>query len=344
MTDFAERLLRWHAAHGRHDLPWQHPRSAYRVWVSEIMLQQTQVSTVIPYFERWMQHFPDVHTLAAASIDQVLEHWAGLGYYARGRNLHAAARQIVSEHDGELPRSLEQLMALPGIGRSTAAAILAQAWDIPAIILDGNVKRVLARHRMLSGWPGKPSVEKQFWAVAESLTPDRQAADYTQAIMDLGATLCRRSRPLCEDCPVSQGCAARAAGRQAEFPQRKPRTRRPMRHTRMLIARNAQGEVLLERRPPSGIWGGLWCLPEVPAEMSPLDWCARNVGVVAKNPLDLPPVMHGFTHFELEIQPVSVTLSDTVAVLEPANTLWYNPGQPLGIGVPAPVSRILETL
>ena len=242
---FHRRLLHWFRHHGRHDLPWQSPRDAYRVWVSEIMLQQTQVATVIPYFERFMARFPDLASLASADLDQVLHLWTGLGYYARARNLHRAAGVIVAEHGGRFPTDFEAVLALPGIGRSTAGAILAQACDQRHAILDGNVRRVLARHRAIEGWPGQKAVENTLWALAEELTPAEDVADYTQAIMDLGATVCTRSQPRCAACPLAEDCQARAAGRQADFPGRRPRKALPERHTRMLLLRDAEGQVLL---------------------------------------------------------------------------------------------------
>jgi len=257
----ADTLLAWFDTHGRHDLPWQHPRTPYRVWISEIMLQQTQVSTVVPYFERFLQRFPDVHSLAAAAQDDVLALWSGLGYYARARNLHRAAQHIVERHDGKFPTTLEAWLALPGIGRSTAGAILAQAFEQRQPILDGNVRRVLARYHAIDGWPGDRAVQDQLWKRAEAATPHRRIADYTQAIMDLGATVCTRT-PRCNQCPLSTGCGAHRLGRTADFPGRRPRKTLPVRLTAMLVLRDENGRILLVRRPPTGIWGGLWSLPE----------------------------------------------------------------------------------
>ena len=262
MDWFAERLLTWFHGHGRRDLPWQRNINAYRVWVSEIMLQQTQVKTVIPYYERFMARFPTVHDLAGAELDDVLHHWTGLGYYARGRNLHGAARVIVDDHGGELPPSVEELAALPGIGRSTAGAIAAIAGGVRAPILDGNVKRVLARFHAVSGYPGEAAVAKTLWGLADEHTPDRRVADYTQAIMDLGATLCTRSRPGCSNCPVAERCQALAADQIDRYPGRKPKKEKPVRAARMFIVHDGEGACLLERRPDEGIWGGLWTPPE----------------------------------------------------------------------------------
>ena len=247
MSSFATRLLAWFDEFGRKDLPWQRNVTTYRVWVSEIMLQQTQVQTVTPYFERFAKSFPDIATLAAASQDDVLSHWSGLGYYARARNLHKAAQQVVDQHDGLFPNSFDELIALPGIGRSTAGAILALAAGQRHAILDGNVKRVLARHRMIAGWPGTAGVANALWTAAENNTPSSRVSEYTQAIMDLGATLCTRSHPACDICPVSEDCAALLADTVQSYPGRKPKVRKPLRTTTMILA-SAGGEVFLERR------------------------------------------------------------------------------------------------
>jgi A/G-specific adenine glycosylase len=343
MTEgFAAALLRWYDQSGRHDLPWQAERSPYRVWIAEIMLQQTQVATVIPYFQRFMARFPDVAALAAAPLDEVLHHWSGLGYYARARNLHRAARTIVMEHGGRFPATHAAVAALPGIGRSTAGAILAQALGQRHPILDGNVKRVLARVHAVPGWPGEAAVERQLWALAEQHTPAARVGDYTQAIMDLGATLCRRARPACEACPVAPGCAARARGRQADFPAPRPRRPRPRRHTRMLLLSDLDGAVLLERRPLQGVWGGLWCPPELGAEAAG-DWAARVLGVAVVTAPALPSVRHGFTHFELEIEPVPARIAaPAAALMEPDRWVWYNARTPAKLGLAAIVSRLID--
>jgi len=262
---FAKRIIDWADQHGRHDLPWQKTPDRYRVWISEIMLQQTQVKTVIPYYERFMRSFPNVLILATSPEDFVLEHWSGLGYYARARNLHKAAEIIALEHKGELPDTLDALMALPGIGRSTAGAILSLADNQPTAILDGNVKRVLARYAGIDGYPGKSAVLKELWALTESLTPVKNTARYNQAMMDMGATLCTRSRPGCGQCPLSSACVAYREGKPENYPGKKPRKVLPVKHVAMMILRNKNGQVLLEQRPPSGIWGGLWSLPEFPS-------------------------------------------------------------------------------
>ena len=345
MTDaFARDLLEWYDRAGRRELPWQRVRSPYRTWVAEIMLQQTQVGTAAPYFERFLRRFPDLATLAAAPLDEVLHHWSGLGYYARARNLHRAAQLLMERHDGSLPDSLEALLALPGIGRSTAGAILAQAFDQRAPILDGNVKRVLARVHAVEGWPGRAAVAARLWALSEAHTPRERVADYTQAIMDLGATLCRRQRPDCAACPVAAHCQARQSGRQAEFPAPRPSRTRPRRRTRMLLLSDTEGAVLLERRPPSGVWGGLWCPPELGDE-SPDAWARRVLDAGVRPNGALAPVVHGFSHFELEIEPVSARLEHAPsALMEPGRWVWYNAASPARLGLAAVVSRLIAAL
>lgn len=343
MTEgIAPALLAWHEEAGRHDLPWQLERSPYRVWISEIMLQQTQVATVIPYFRRFMARFPDLPELAGAPLDEVLHHWSGLGYYARARNLHRTAQAIMTEHGGRFPEDYAAVCALPGIGRSTAGAILAQAFGQRHPILDGNVKRVLARLHAVPGWPGEAAVERQLWELADRYTPAARVGAYTQAIMDLGATVCRRGRPVCERCPVADACAARALGRQADFPAPRPRRARPRRHTRMLLLQDAAGAVLLEQRPPLGIWGGLWCPPELGAE-SATDWAVRVLGTRIEPAPSLAPVRHGFTHFELEIEPVPARIeAPPPASMEPGRWVWYNARSPAKLGLAAIVSRLID--
>ena len=340
-ASFSVRLLAWFDAHGRHDLPWQADATPYRVWVSEIMLQQTQVQTVIPYFERFVTRFPTVADLAEAPLDEVLHLWSGLGYYARARHLHRAAGQIVAEHGGRLPERLEALTALPGIGRSTAGAILALACGQRHPILDGNVKRVLCRHRGISEWPGRSATLARLWALAEALTPAARVGAYTQAIMDLGATLCRRGRPACGSCPVAADCVARREGRQAELPASRPRRARPLRHAVMLVVRDSDGRVLLRRRPADGLWGGLWGLPELAAGEDPAAWCAGRLGCQPAGVSPLAPLRHGFTHFELEIAPVLLTVDGGRCVLAGEGWLWYNPRSPARVGLAAVVERLL---
>jgi A/G-specific adenine glycosylase len=343
MMGFADRLLHWFDLHGRKDLPWQRDRTPYRVWVSEIMLQQTQVATVIPYFERFTARFPDVAALADASVDEVLALWSGLGYYSRARNLHAAAQQIRDAHAGRFPEEMDQVMALPGIGRSTAGAILAQSLGLRHPILDGNVKRVLTRHRAIEGWPGKREVESGLWNLAERLTPATRCADYTQAIMDLGATLCTRTKPGCDRCPVAGDCRARAAATQNLYPTAKPRKAIPVRTATLLLATNRQGEVLLIRRPPAGIWGGLWSLPELAEGESVHDWCARH-GATPAVVESWPGFRHTFSHFHLDISPLRVTMEETGAVMESGTALWYKADDCEQLGLPAPIKGLLRRL
>ncbi len=341
---FAQRLLAWFDRHGRHDLPWQQQRTPYRVWVSEIMLQQTQVATVIPYFERFMQRFPELASLAAAELDEVLALWSGLGYYSRARNLHAAACQAMAMH-GALPETLDELMALPGIGRSTAGAILAQALDQRQPILDGNVKRVLARYHAVAGWPGRSPVQKRLWELAEAHTPTRRVADYTQAIMDLGATVCGR-RPACESCPVADGCIANAEGSQADHPAPKPAKSLPQRRTIMLLLEDTEGRLLLERRPPTGVWGGLWSLPEAECGADPVAWCKTWLGLEVARLATLPARTHTFSHFRLAIEPVRLQVESTAgaAAVKDKAVRWCDRRELERLGLPAPVRAICEEI
>jgi A/G-specific adenine glycosylase len=342
MTEqFAAKLLRWYEQAGRHDLPWQSDRSPYRVWVAETMLQQTQVAKVIPYFGRFMARFPDVAALAAAPLDEVLHHWSGLGYYARARNLHKSAQLIAGRHAGRFPDTLAAVRELPGIGRSTAGAILAQALGQRHAILDGNVKRVLARRHAVPGWPGAAAVERRLWELAELHTPVARVGDYTQAIMDLGATVCLRGRPACGECPVAAGCEARRLGRQAEFPAARPTRPRPLRRARMLLLTDPDGALLLEQRPLHGVWGGLWCPPELGDE-SPEEWGLRALGTAIEPAAPLAPIRHGFTHFELEIEAVPARIASTPpALMETDRWVWYNAGSPAKLGLAAVVSRLI---
>jgi A/G-specific adenine glycosylase len=307
-TGFAERLLAWFDRHGRKHLPWQQDPTPYRVWVSEVMLQQTQVATVIPYYERFMRRFPTIDALAAAPLDEVLHLWTGLGYYARARNLQACAQALIARHAGEFPSEVEAVSALPGIGRSTAGAILALARGERHPILDGNVKRVLARVFGIDGDPSSAPVQKTLWAHAEACTPTARIAAYTQGIMDLGATLCTRVRPACTVCPMSDACVAAREGRQAELPGAKARRARPAREAVLLIAETGERDsraVLVERRPMPGLWGGLWSPPQFESESAALDWCRRELGEFGARET-LPPIEHGFTHFDLRLNPIRV--------------------------------------
>ena len=347
MSDsLARNLLAWYDENGRHDLPWHHDRNPYREWVSEIMLQQTQVTTVIPYFEAFMQRFPDVSALATAPVDDVLSHWSGLGYYARARNLQKAARQVVDEHSGRFPRDQEQLQALPGIGRSTAAAIIAQAHQQRAAILDGNVKRVLARYHAIAGWPGKTSVLNQLWERAEEHTPRERIRDYTQAIMDLGAMICTRSRPACQSCPLQAGCEAYAKGETSLYPGSKPKKTKPEKTTWMVILEDHEGRILLERRPPSGIWGGLWSLPELDPAFSQeelADACEQAFGFNCSEPELASGFRHTFSHYHLHIQPARLTVQDSARVQDTDNQQWIHRDQALALGLPAPIRTLLTS-
>ena len=343
----APRLLAWHAQHGRHDLPWQRrlheEGSAYRVWVSEIMLQQTQVATVIPYFERFMQRFPQVRALADAPADEVLHLWTGLGYYARARNLHRAAQSIRDEHGGEFPRSLDAVMSLPGIGRSTAGAILAISTGARHSILDGNVKRVLSRYYAVGGAPDEAATVEQLWHLAEENTPSMQVATYTQAIMDLGATVCTRARPRCDLCPITADCRARIEARQAGLPApKRKRATRKLKRTVMLVARRDTA-VLLVQRPSSGIWGGLWCLPQFDDRETAEVFAANELDHASLAHGALPEIEHSFTHFDLVITPLLASCRGESRLRE-GGTLWYDLEQPARVGLPAPIKTLLGSL
>jgi A/G-specific adenine glycosylase len=342
---FAPRVLEWFDQFGRRDLPWQHDTSPYRVWVSEIMLQQTQVATVIPYFKRFMAAFPTVQALTVAPLDQVLHLWTGLGYYARARNLHKAAEYVCSELGGVFPDKVEALCELPGVGRSTAGAIVSIAFGKRAVILDGNVKRVLARYRAVGGWPGQTKVHKQLWQIAEEYTPTERTADYSQAMMDLGATRCTRSAPACDKCPISGNCEALALGKQSAYPGKKPRKALPAKTTTFLMVRAGSGEIWLEQRPASGIWGGLWCFPQIADVAEANNWCLDRWGVEAEVIDVWEGFRHTFSHYHLDILPVQVSLASTPgAVMEAQGQLWYNNRRPPEIGLAAPVASLLKKL
>jgi A/G-specific adenine glycosylase len=343
LHSFSARLLKWFDHHGRHDLPWQEPRSPYRVWLAEVMLQQTQVATVIPYFKRFLARCPNLASLAAAPTDEVLRLWAGLGYYARARNLHRAAQLIVKEHGGEFPVAVDAVAALPGIGRSTAGAILAQAFGQRHAILDGNVRRVLARHGAVAGWTGAPAVQKQLWTLSERHLPHTRLADYTQAIMDLGATLCTAHAPACGRCPVHEDCLAFQQGRVGEIPAPRPRRERPLRRAHILIIANAEGELLLLRRPPTGIWGGLWSPPVLDQEDDWQTHCRDHLGIEVLEHESLPVLRHSFTHFELELAPLWLSARPVMAIAEPSSSAWTNMSALPSLGLPAPVKKLLKS-
>jgi A/G-specific adenine glycosylase len=340
---FAAAAVRWQKKHGRHDLPWQRTRAPYRIWLAEIMLQQTQVTTVIPYYRRFLKRFPNLRSLARAPLDDVLIEWSGLGYYSRAHNLHQAAQRIVTEHRGRFPRDFESVLALPGIGRSTAAAICVFAFGARGAILDGNVKRVFARCFGIAGWPGAPKVEAKLWAMAESLLPRRGIEAYTQGLMDLGAMICTRGKPRCGDCPLRGACVALKENKVSKLPAPRPRRALPHKRARMLILLR-DGEVLLEKRAPSGIWGGLWSLPEARSEEDVVALCRRRYGAEIAPPVLLPLIAHGFTHFRLDIEPARCVVTRLVPAVAEPGTLWLPIADALGAAIPAPVRRILSTL
>jgi A/G-specific adenine glycosylase len=338
-STFSGQLLNWGDRHGRKDLPWQHPRIPYRVWIAEIMLQQTQVKTVIPYFNRFVDQFPDISTLAASAEDDVMAAWSGLGYYARARNLLKTASTCLEEPAAELPQTPQEPAPRPAIGQSTANAIWSQAHDKPAVILDGNVKRVIARYFAIGGWPGKSSVHKQLWTLAEQLLPSKRGADYTQAIMDLGATLCKRTRPDCAQCPVNDRCKAFQTETVECYPSPRPRLKKTKKSFRMLILTNSKGKVLLEKRPPAGIWGGLWSLPAdehgQPFQPPP--------GLNDSELQPLPSVQHQLTHILMTIKPFIGHTELTPTGVECSSDLrWFGPREWPVLGLPKPVRQLLE--
>ena len=326
-SSFARRLLTWWDTHGRKNLPWQQDRTPYRVWVAEIMLQQTQVRTVVPCFERFVTRFPDVDALAQADLDEVLHLWSGLGYYARARNLHRAAGIVVRDHGGIVPDTVAAVRALPGVGRSTAAAIVAQGYGRRAAILDANVKRVLARRARVAGAVSSSATLDALWRLAESHTPADRAADYTQAIMDLGATVCRRTRPRCSDCPVRTDCQARAAGDPERYPEKPPRRERRLERSRFFVVVDPDGACLVERRPPHGVWGGLWSPPERDAGES-VSGFLDHAGIAADlvDQVQAAGVFrHGFTHYDLDVEPVYVRLKARPARVRQGLGRWIDP-------------------
>lgn len=340
---FATRLLAWFDRHGRTDLPWQHPRSPYRVWLSEVMLQQTQVQVVVPYFERFVAALPDVRALAAADPDAVLALWSGLGYYARARNLQAAAKLCVANHGGDLPRDIDSLVALPGIGRSTAGAILAQAWGDRFPILDGNVKRVLARYHGVEGWPGTPATQKALWLQADRHLPYARLADYVQAQMDLGAMLCRRHDPACARCPLSTDCVALRTGRTAALPARKPGKPLPERSAVVLLAMDEHARILMQRRSPTGIWPGLWSLPQADDDNAARHWFEAHLRGDYDASEPLATIAHAFTHYRITLQPLRWNaVAASTRVEDNADLRWVDRHQLVSLGIPAPIRTLLE--
>lgn len=338
---FSSAVLEWYDRNGRHDLPWQQDINPYRVWVSEIMLQQTQVSTVLNYFDRFMAALPTVQALAEAPEDEVLHLWTGLGYYTRARNLQKTAKIVMAEHGGEFPRDVEKLVELPGIGLSTAGAIASISMGLRAPILDGNVKRVLARFTAQEGYPGEPKVAKALWATAERLTPQTRVNHYTQAMMDLGATLCTRSKPSCLLCPLEKSCEAHMLGLEIRYPVPKPRKAVPQRATLMPLLANREGAILLYRRPSSGLWGGLWSLPQLD-DLNDLDHLADQHALHLLGRRQLPALTHTFSHFQLVIDPWLVQVEQTAHHVAEADWLWYNLATPPRLGLAAPVKKLLQ--
>lgn len=344
MSDtFSQALLAWFDEHGRKDLPWQHPRSAYRVWISEIMLQQTQVKTVIPYFERFIQRFPSVSALAFANEDEVLALWSGLGYYSRARHLHQTAMIIHRDFQGTFPNTLEQLETLPGIGPSTAAAIISLAFDKPAAILDGNVKRVLSRYYMISGMPGQSVTQKTLWQRAQQCIPMKRCADYSQAIMDLGATCCSRQNPLCHLCPLQGTCLAKQANKVAEFPNRNPKKRLPIKHQQFILLHTEDNTIYLEKRPSPGLWGGLWCLPSIDITECPKRYAMDFYHLKTTDPEALLSIKHSFSHFHLHIQALAMQALNTYTKQDSnLSGHWLTANDIKQCGLPKPISTIIH--
>lgn len=342
MSAFSTRVIEWQRKHGRHELPWQ-GADAYRVWLSEIMLQQTQVATVIPYFQKFVASFPNIPALASATEEQVLTHWSGLGYYSRARNLHRSAQQIMQQHGGEFPASFDDMLALPGIGRSTAAAISALVFKQRRAILDGNVKRVLARHLAVQGWTGEKKIEAQLWTHAEARLPEKNIAAYTQGMMDLGATICTRSKPHCNECPVQSDCAGFKQGQVSKLPVTRSRKLVPERHSTFLLLLDGS-EILLEKRPGSGIWGGLWCPPQIEDGQGVLADYVQRSGIEVCERIDLAEFTHTFTHFKLHITPVLLRVAHKPIQVQQSGSEWMNVQQALHSAIPTPVRKMLQQI
>ncbi len=340
---FSTRIIAWQKRHGRHGLPWQNSRDPYRIWLSEIMLQQTQVATVIPYYGRFLEKFPALRDLARASDDEVLALWSGLGYYSRGRNLLRAARIVAEKFGGEFPHAFNDILALPGVGQSTAAAISAFAFGERHAILDGNVKRVFARHFGIAGFPGDKKVEAKLWRAAENVLPKKNIEAYTQGLMDLGATVCRRGRPLCLACPVTDSCIAKREGRSHELPSPRPKKAVPKKSTTMLIIAH-EGEVLLEKRPPTGIWAGMWCFPELQNGASPRDACRERYGLETTPLKPWSVLEHGFTHFRLSIKPQPIAVQKKLSRAAEPGVVWRSVDDALNAAIPKPVRTLLSKL
>lgn len=341
---FSKDLINWYHRHGRFALPWQHQKSAYRVWVSEIMLQQTQVATVIPYYQRFMRSFANVKQLAVASQDQVLSHWSGLGYYARARNLHKTAQLIHDQYRGRFPRTLEALQALPGIGRSTAGAILSFAYNMPTTICDGNVKRVLARVFAIDEPKQSSAATHLFWELATQLTPLQDTAFYNQAIMDVGATVCTRSKPACEQCPFKRYCQAHRDGNETTYPVSAKKKSNPTKSIHMLLLENTAGAILLEKRPQTGIWGGLWSVPECAVDANIEQLCTEQFGLNVREHTTLKALSHKFSHYNLNIIPLKIkvhSLNDKLT--NHMHYHWHHPGAKLPGGIPRILQKVSDS-
>jgi A/G-specific adenine glycosylase len=343
---FSQKILTWFDKHGRHDLPWQKNPTAYRVWVSEIMLQQTQVTTVIGYFEKFMHRFPTLSKLANASLDEVFELWSGLGYYARAKNLHRTAQIIKTKHKGKFPTKYDAVLELPGIGRSTAGAILSISTEQRYAILDGNVKRVLSRHFAIEGWAGNPKTLEKLWAHSEKTTPIKRVADYTQAIMDLGATVCTRSQPKCTECPIASTCKAQKLDRVKFYPSSKPKAKIPTKSTLVIMLVSLKNNlILLEKRDIKGIWGGLWSLPECPLETNLQTWCKKIFKLNTKKTTPWEPFRHTFTHFHLNIHPILCEISaQQKSISTTSNYQWHSIPKTDTLGLAAPIRGLLKKL
>ncbi|MBJ7555737.1 A/G-specific adenine glycosylase [Marinomonas spartinae] len=343
VENFAPRVLAWFDKHGRKNLPWQENKTPYRVWISEIMLQQTQVTTVIPYYQKFMAAFPTVEALAKANQEEVLAHWSGLGYYARARNMHKTAKILVDEWDSQFPDSVEGVCELPGIGRSTASAILSISRGVQAAILDGNVKRVLARFHAVPIWPGERKTEEAMWELAEHYMPSERCGDYTQAMMDLGATLCTRSKPQCLLCPLETDCLARQTQDPTQFPVRKPKKAlKPEKRLQFLVISNDDNQVLLEKRPQTGIWGGLWSLPELACDESVVMHVEQRFQTQIHDVSSLTAFRHTFSHYHLDIEPSYVRIGELNAVMEEGKYQWFALDDVMTLGLPAPVRTLLN--
>lgn len=343
---FSQKILQWFDKFGRKDLPWQMDIAPYRVWVSEIMLQQTQVSTALRYFDPFLKRFPNIAALANASLDDVMHAWAGLGYYARAKNMHAAAKMIMDKHQGIFPTDFNQVLALPGIGRSTAGAILTICFKKRYAILDGNVKRVLSRFFGVGDWLNDPKTVEKLWILSEENTPHKRVADYTQAIMDFGAMLCTRTKPNCDVCPLQTACEAKQSGQIENFAKTRPLLKNPKRATRLMMLVNPKNKlILLEKRPIKGIWGGLWSLPECGLRINIEKWCHQTYGLMVQTTKTWPAFRHIFTHFELNIHPLLCEIKSPIKNTIQSNTYrWYSFKEIDTLGLPAPVKKLLTTL